>query len=107
VGLSEEQAPPGAKVFVTKFTPMRHNITGRKRRTLMKLIADAGTDKVLGVHMLGEDAPEIIQGLAVAMTAGATKADFDRTIGIHPTAAEEFVTLRTQTRIVGAEFAGE
>jgi glutathione reductase (NADPH) len=107
VGLSEEQAPPGAKVFVTKFTPMRHNISGRKRRTLMKLIADAGTDKVLGVHMLGEDAPEIIQGLAVAMTAGATKADFDRTIGIHPTAAEEFVTLRTQTRIVGAEFAGE
>ncbi len=107
VGITEAQAPKGAKVFVTKFTPMRHNITGRPRRTLMKLIVDAATDKVLGAHMLGEDAPEIIQGLAVAIIAGATKSDFDRTIGIHPTAAEEFVTLRTQTRIVGDEFPGE
>jgi glutathione reductase (NADPH) len=107
VGLTEAEAPPGAKVFVTKFTPMRHNITGRPRRTLMKLIADGQSDRVLGIHMLGEDAPEIVQGLAVAITAGATKADFDQTIGIHPTAAEEFVTLRTQTRIVGEAAAGE
>jgi glutathione reductase (NADPH) len=106
VGITEAEAPQGARVFVTRFTPMRHNISGRPRKTLMKLIADATTDKILGIHMLGEDAPEIIQGLAVAMTAGATKADFDRTIGIHPTAAEEFVTLRTQTRIVGDEIAG-
>ena len=62
---------------------------------------------MLGAHMLGEDAPEIMQGLAVAIIAGATKADFDRTIGIHPTAAEEFVTLRTQTRVVGDDSAAE
>ncbi len=101
VGLTEEAAakrPDGAKIFVSQFTPMRHALTGRARKTLMKLVVDAKTDKVLGAHMLGEDAPEIMQGLAVAIIAGATKADFDRTIGIHPTAAEEFVTLRTQTR---------
>jgi glutathione reductase (NADPH) len=86
---------------------MRHNISGRARKTIMKLVVDAATDKVLGAHMLGEDAPEIMQGLAVAMQAGATKADFDRTIGIHPTAAEEFVTLRTQTRLVGQAEAAE
>jgi len=107
VGITEDQAPDGARVFVTKFTPMRHQITGRPRRTLMKLIVDGRSDRVLGAHMLGEDAPEIIQGLAVAIIAGATKADFDRTIGIHPTAAEEFVTLRTQTRIVGEDVGGE
>ncbi len=103
VGLPEDKAPKNAKVFTSSFTPMRHNITGRPRRTLMKVIVDAISDKVLGVHMLGEDAPEIIQGMGVALIAGATKADFDRTIGVHPTAAEEFVTLRTQTRTVGDE----
>ncbi len=107
VGITEEQAPKGAKIFVTKFKPMRHQLSGRQRITLMKLVVDAATDKVLGVHMLGEDAPEIIQGMAVAVIAGATKADFDRTIGIHPTAAEEFVTLRTQTRVAGAAIAAE
>jgi glutathione reductase (NADPH) len=109
VGLTETEAAAqgSAKIFVTKFTPMRHNITGRVRKTTMKLVVDAATDKVLGAHMLGEDAPEIVQGLAVAITAGATKADFDRTIGIHPTAAEEFVTLRTQTRVAGDEIAVE
>jgi glutathione reductase (NADPH) len=107
VGINEAQAPAGAKVFVSKFTPMRHNLTHRPRKSIMKLIVDPDTDKVLGAHMLGEDAPEIIQGLAVAMTAGATKADYDRTIGIHPTAAEEFVTLRTQTRVVALENAAE
>ncbi|MBU6425596.1 MAG: glutathione-disulfide reductase [Rhodospirillales bacterium] len=106
VGITEAEAarrPDGAKIFLTRFTPMRHAISGRKRQTVMKLIVDAKTDKVIGAHMLGEDAPEIMQGLAVAIITGATKADFDRTIGIHPTAAEEFVTLRTQTRVVGPE----
>ncbi len=106
VGITEAQAakrPGSAKIFVSKFTPMRHTITGRARKTLMKLVVDAKTDKVIGAHMLGEDAPEIMQGLAVAIITGATKADFDRTIGIHPTAAEEFVTMRTQTRVVGPE----
>jgi glutathione reductase (NADPH) len=107
VGLTEDQAAQrggdGANIFVARFTPMRHNLSGRARKTIMKLVVDAATDKVLGAHMLGEDAPEIMQGLAVAIQAGATKADFDRTIGIHPSAAEEFVTLRTQTRHVGQD----
>jgi glutathione reductase (NADPH) len=103
VGLTEAEAATRgpAKIFLTRFTPMRHNISGRNRKTIMKLVVDAATDKILGAHMLGEDAPEIMQGIAVAIMAGATKAVFDRTIGIHPTAAEEFVTLRTQTRVVG------
>ncbi len=107
VGLSETEAAAKGpmKIFITKFTPMRHSITGRPRKTIMKLVVDAATDKVLGAHMLGEDAPEIIQGIAVAVHCGATKADFDRTIGIHPTAAEEFVTLRTQTRVTGEDIA--
>jgi glutathione reductase (NADPH) len=107
VGLPEAEAPDGSRIFVTKFKPMRHQITGRNRVSLMKLVVDGPSDKVLGVHMLGEDAPEIVQGMAVAVIAGATKADFDRTIGIHPTAAEEFVTLRTQTRVVGEALAAE
>jgi glutathione reductase (NADPH) len=103
VGLTEEQAAQHgpADIYVTRFTPMRHSISGRARRTLMKLVVCAHTQRVLGAHMLGEDAAEILQGIAVAITAGATKADFDRTIGIHPTAAEEFVTLRTAARRVG------
>jgi glutathione reductase (NADPH) len=109
VGLTEAEAAKRgpAKIFLTRFTPMRHNISGRARKTMMKLIVDQETDKILGAHMLGEDAPEIMQGLSVAITAGVTKADFDRTIGIHPTAAEEFVTLRTQTRVVGDDSVAE
>ncbi|HET9146558.1 MAG TPA: glutathione-disulfide reductase [Acetobacteraceae bacterium] len=109
VGMTEEAAAARGetKVFVTRFTPQRHNLTGRPRKTLMKLVVDARTDRVLGAHMLGEDAPEIVQGIAIAMTAGATKADFDRTIGIHPTAAEEFVTMRSETRRAGAAKAAE
>jgi glutathione reductase (NADPH) len=109
VGMTEADAAARgeARIFVTRFTPMRHNLTGRPRKSLMKLVVDAHTDAVLGAHMLGEDAPEIVQGLAIAMTAGATKADFDRTIGIHPSAAEEFVTMRTETRRVGAAKAAE
>jgi glutathione reductase (NADPH) len=109
VGLTEQEAAKRgpAKIFVNKFTPMRHNISLRPRKTLMKLVVDVKTDKVLGAHMIGEDAAEIIQGMAIAITAGATKADFDRTIGIHPTAAEEFVTMRTQTRVAGLAEAAE
>jgi glutathione reductase (NADPH) len=109
VGLTEEQgaALGPVDVYVTKFTPMRHTLSGRNRKTLMKLVVDQATQKVLGVHMLGEDAPEIIQGMAIAVVMGATKADFDRTIGIHPTAAEEFVTLRTRTRTAGVAKAAE
>ncbi len=105
VGLTEVQAGARgpARIFLTRFTPMRHQISGRTRKTLMKLIVDKETDKILGAHMLGEDAPEIMQGISIAINCGATKADFDRTIGIHPTAAEEFVTLRTQTRVVGED----
>jgi glutathione reductase (NADPH) len=96
VGLTEEQARKDRKLrlFISRFKPMRHTLSGRDERTMMKLIVDAATDKVLGCHMVGEDAPEIIQGLAVALTCGATKAQFDATVGIHPTAAEEFVTMR-------------
>jgi len=101
IGVHEDEAPPGTKIFVTRFTPMRHSLSRRPRKTLMKLLVDGETDKVIGAHMLGEDAAEIIQGIAIAIIAGATKADFDHTIGIHPTAAEEFVTLRTETRRVG------
>jgi glutathione reductase (NADPH) len=73
-----------------------HTLTGRDERTMMKLVVDQATEKVLGCHMVGPEAGEIIQGLAIALNCGATKAQFDATIGIHPTAAEEFVTMRTK-----------
>ena len=74
---------------------MRHTLSGRDERTMMKLVVDGRTDVVLGAHMVGPDAAEIIQGVAIGLTCGATKAQFDATMGVHPTAAEEFVTLRT------------
>jgi len=100
-GLSEEQAAThgAVDIYVAKFLPMRHTISGRARRTLMKLVVDQATQRVVGAHMLGDDAGEMMQAIGIAMTAGATKSDFDRTIGIHPTSAEEWVTLRTRTRI--------
>jgi glutathione reductase (NADPH) len=104
LGLTEAEAAERgpADIYVTRFTPMRHTISGREgRKTLMKLVVCQRTRKVLGAHMIGEDAGEIMQGIAIAVAMGATKEDFDRTIGIHPTAAEEFVTLRTRTREVG------
>ena len=104
VGLTEEEAAKRGRteIYTTRFTPMRHTITKREgRRTLMKLVVDAESRKVLGAHMLGEDAPEIMQGIGIAVRAGLTKEDFDATIGIHPTAAEEFVTLRSPARTVG------
>jgi glutathione reductase (NADPH) len=97
VGLTERRARQihGAiDVYRARFKPMKHTLSGRDDRTLMKLVVDRLSDRVLGCHMLGADAPEIIQGLAIAVTCGATKRQFDRTIGIHPTAAEEFVTMR-------------
>ena len=101
VGPTEERARerfPTLKVFESRFRPMKHTLTGREERTLMKLLVDGDTDRVVGAHMVGPDAGEIVQGLSVAINAGATKADFDRTIGIHPTAAEEFVTMREAVR---------
>ncbi|MCZ6860980.1 MAG: glutathione-disulfide reductase, partial [Alphaproteobacteria bacterium] len=78
----------------SSFRPLRHTLTGRDERAMMKLIVDRPSQKVVGAHMVGADAPEIIQGIAVAIKAGATKQVFDATVGIHPTAAEEFVTMR-------------
>ena len=98
VGLTEDDAKAKGmtpKVFVASFRAMKNTISGRAEKTVMKLIVDPTSDVVIGAHMLGPDAPEIIQGIAIAIKAGATKADFDATIGIHPTAAEEFVTMRT------------
>lgn len=97
VGLSEEQAREQGdlRIFRARFRPMRHTLTGREDRSMMKLVVDAASDRVLGCHMVGEDAPEIIQGMAVGVKAGLTKAQFDATLGIHPTAGEEFVTMRT------------
>ncbi len=98
VGLTEAQArEQGFDVIVYRstFRPMVHTLSGRDERTMMKLVVDKPSDRVLGVHMVGADAGEIIQGIAIALKAGATKATFDSTIGIHPTAAEEFVTMRT------------
>ncbi|WP_049339933.1 glutathione-disulfide reductase, partial [Stutzerimonas stutzeri] len=98
VGLTEEQArEQGYKVtlFESRFRPMKLTMTDSLERSLMKLVVDAHTDRVLGCHMAGPDAGEIMQGLAVALKAGATKQVFDETLGIHPTAAEEFVTMRT------------
>ncbi len=102
VGLTEEEArKQGHKVvlFESRFRPMKLTMTGSLERSLMKLVVDAETDKVLGCHMAGPDAGEIMQGMAVALKAGATKRIFDDTVGIHPTAAEEFVTMRTPTGI--------
>ena len=98
VGLTEEQAREEGhevQIFESRFRPMKLTLTECQERTLMKLVVDARTDKVLGCHMVGPEAGEIVQGLAIALKAGATKRDFDETIGVHPTAAEEFVTMRT------------
>ncbi|MCV6799049.1 glutathione-disulfide reductase [Achromobacter ruhlandii] len=98
VGMTTEEARAAGhkiKLFESRFRPMKLTLTESQEKTLMKLIVDADTDKVLGVHMVGPEAGEIVQGIAIALKAGATKRVFDDTIGIHPTAAEEFVTLRT------------
>lgn len=97
VGLSEEAALAAGHtldIYTTRFRPMKNTISGRAERTFMKLVVDQPSQRVLGAHMVGPDAAEIVQGLAVAITCGATKQQFDRTIGLHPSASEEFVTMR-------------
>jgi len=97
VGLTAEQASDQGFIvstYKTTFKPLKHRLSGRDEMTVMKLVVDQTTDRVLGLHMMGQDAPEIMQGFAVALTCGATKADFDRTMAMHPTSAEEFVLLR-------------
>jgi glutathione reductase (NADPH) len=97
VGLSEAQARERygeVDVYRSRFRELKHSLSGRDQQTLMKLIVDPSTDRVVGAHMVGQHAAEIIQGIAIALKCKATKAQFDATIGIHPTSAEEFVTLR-------------
>ena len=97
IGLSEEDARgrfERIRVYRSEFKPLRHTLSGSSERTMMKLVVDDANDRVVGLHMVGADAGETIQGFAVALKAGATKAIFDATLGIHPTAAEEFVTMR-------------
>lgn len=102
VGLTEEQASKieDSDVYTTQFTPLRYKLTGRECKTFMKLIVSRETQKVLGVHILGDDAPEMIQTAAVTLTGGLTKRDYDRTVSLHPTSAEELVTMRSCTRHV-------
>ncbi|NER50495.1 MAG: glutathione-disulfide reductase [Symploca sp. SIO1A3] len=98
VGLTEAQAREqygeAVKSYRARFRPMYHTLSGREDKTMVKLVVDQNTDKVLGAHMVGEHAAEIIQGIAIALKMGATKKDFDATVGIHPSTAEEFVTMR-------------
>ncbi len=97
VGLTELEArelPGAVDVYVSSFRPMKHTLSGRDERSMMKVIVDRASGRVLGFHMVGADAPEIIQGLGVALKCGVTKKQLDSTVGIHPTAAEEFVTMR-------------
>lgn len=101
VGLSEEAAREKfdkIRVYRTDFRAMKHTLSGSQERMLMKLIVDDASDVVVGAHMVGEEAGELIQGIAIAVRAGLTKEDFDLTVGIHPTGAEEFVTMRTPSR---------
>jgi glutathione reductase (NADPH) len=97
VGLTEQQARAASDavtVYKSTFRPLKATLSGREQKTLMKLVVDADTQRVLGAHMVGPDAPEIIQGIAIAVKAGLTKQQLDETVAIHPTAAEEFVTMR-------------
>jgi glutathione reductase (NADPH) len=100
VGLTEAEARERygeVDVYKSSFRPLKHTVSGRDERAFMKLVVDRKTDRVVGCHMMGPDAGEIIQGLAIALKCNATKAQFDATIGIHPSAAEEFVTMRTKS----------
>jgi glutathione reductase (NADPH) len=100
IGLSEAGAVAKlgkVDIYKTSFRPLRHTLSGRDERSFMKLVVDSSTQRVVGAHMVGADAPEIIQGIAIAVKAGLTKAQFDATVGIHPTAAEEFLALREKS----------
>nr|XP_010932864.1 glutathione reductase, chloroplastic [Elaeis guineensis]XP_010932866.1 glutathione reductase, chloroplastic [Elaeis guineensis]XP_029122932.1 glutathione reductase, chloroplastic [Elaeis guineensis] len=110
VGPTEEQAIQeygDVDIYTANFRPLKATLSGLPDRVFMKIIVCASTNKVLGVHMCGEDSPEIIQGIAIAVKAGLTKADFDATVGIHPTSAEEFVTMRTPTRKIRSSSSSE
>ena len=104
IGLTEEQAIAEGRtcdIYPSSFTPMKLTLAGRTEKAFMKLVVDTKDDKVIGCHMVGPDSAEIMQGMGVAMKCGATKAQFDSCVGIHPSSAEEFVTMRTKTRTVG------
>ncbi len=107
VGMTEAAARAFGPVDVYRavFRPMKYTLSGREEKALMKLVVDCASDRVLGAHMVGPDAPEIIQGLAIAVKAGLTKRDFDRTVAIHPTSAEEFVLLREPVKEPAAKAA--
>jgi glutathione reductase (NADPH) len=100
VGLTEAEAcdryggSSALDVYVSEFRTLKHTLTGSEEKMLMKLVVDRASDRVLGLHVVGPDAGEIVQGFAVGIKMKATKADFDATIGIHPTSAEELVTMR-------------
>ena len=102
VGLTEAEAVDrhagDLDIYESSFKPMKHTLSGRDERSYMKMIVQRSSDRVLGIHMVGPDAGEIIQGMAVALVAGAGKSQFDATVGIHPTAAEELVTMRDVAR---------
>ena len=109
VGLTEAEARAqlaDVDVYLSSFRPLKHTLSGRDEKTVMKLVVDAESDRVVGCHMMGTDAAEIIQGLGVALKCGATKAQFDATVGIRPTAAEEFVTMREKLPALTARKAG-
>jgi glutathione reductase (NADPH) len=108
VGLTERaarQSHSPIDIYRARFTPLKNTLSGRPETTMMKLVVERQTDRVLGCHMVGVDAPEIIQGIAIAVKCGATKRQFDQTLGIHPTAAEEFVTMRDKLPMPEAEAA--
>jgi glutathione reductase (NADPH) len=108
VGLTEEEARRQygeVDIYSARFKPMKNTLSGRDERTLMKIVVDARSERVLGCHMLGADAPEIMQGLAIAVKCGVSKRMFDETVGIHPSAAEEFVTMRE--KVVRPKLAAE
>ena len=102
MGLSESEArhacPGEVDVYVTRFRPMKYAFTGSDERMLMKLVVDATSQKVVGVHIVGPEAPEMIQLAAIAVKAGLTKAQWDATCAVHPTMAEELVTLKDKQR---------
>jgi len=104
VGLTEEQALDklhgDIAVYVSRFRPMKNTLSGRDEKTFMKMLVHKDTDKVVGCHMVGPDAPEIMQGLGIALKCGATKTQFDSCVGIHPSAAEEWVTMSSPARVV-------
>ncbi len=102
VGLAEAEALqkfPSVDVYMTSFRPLRYTLCGRNERTLIKLLVETASQRVVGAHMVGPDAPEIIQGIAIAVKAGLTKRQFDETVAVHPTAAEEFVTLTSKRTV--------